>query len=108
MKLKRVVRRARADQDVREALHYYREQNALNAAEAFLTALEQAIRHIQRHPATGSLSYAHTLDIPGLRFWPLKRFPHQVFYVEQPDHIDVWRILHGQRDLPAWLKDATE
>lgn len=69
----------------------------------YLTALEQAITHIQHHPATGSPNYAHTLDIPGLRFWPLKRFPYQVFYIEWPDYIDVWRILHGHRDIPAWL-----
>lgn len=103
MRLKQVVRRARVDQDVRETLQYYLEQNSPNAAEAFIAALEQAITHIQHHPATGSPSYAHALDIPGLRFWPFKRFPYQVFYVERPDRIVVWRILHGQRDIPAWL-----
>jgi len=34
----------------------------------------------------------------GLRFWPLKRYPHLVFYVERTDHVVVWRALHGQRD----------
>jgi len=29
-----------------------------------------------------------------------------VFYVEQPDHIDVWRVLHGQRDIPTWMQQA--
>jgi toxin ParE1/3/4 len=28
-----------------------------------------------------------------------------VFYVERPDHIDVWRVLHGQRDIPAWMQE---
>jgi toxin ParE1/3/4 len=67
VKLKRVVRRARSDQDVREAIQYYLEQNAPDAALAFITALEQAIAHIQRHPASGSPRYAHALDLPGLR-----------------------------------------
>ena len=31
--------------------------------------------------------------------------PHLVFYVECPDHIDVWRMLHGRRDIPAWMHD---
>ncbi len=59
--------------------------------------------HIARHPGTGSLRYAHELDLAGLRFWPLRRYPYLVFYFPQPDHIDVWRVLHGARDLPAWL-----
>jgi toxin ParE1/3/4 len=28
-----------------------------------------------------------------------------VFYREQPDHIDVWRVLHAQRDIPAWMQE---
>ncbi|MHB9101896.1 MAG: type II toxin-antitoxin system RelE/ParE family toxin [Sulfuricella sp.] len=66
--------------------------------------LEQAYKHITRHPATGSTRYAHELDLPGLRSWPLKRYPYLIFYVEQSDHIDIWRVLHGQRDIPSWLR----
>jgi toxin ParE1/3/4 len=44
--------------------------------------------------------------LPGLQSWPLTRYPHLVFYVERPDHIDVWRVLHGQRDIPAWMQEA--
>lgn len=28
-----------------------------------------------------------------------------VFYIEHPDHIDVWRVLHGQRDILAWMQE---
>ncbi len=38
-----------------------------------------------------------------LRFWPLTRYPHLNFYMEMDDHIDVWRVLHGERDIPAWM-----
>jgi hypothetical protein len=41
----------------------------------------------------------------GRRAWPLTRYRHLVFYVERPDHVDVWRVLHGQRDIPAWMQD---
>jgi toxin ParE1/3/4 len=30
-----------------------------------------------------------------------------VFFVEREDHIDVWRVLHGKRDIPAWMSDDT-
>ncbi|WP_343293124.1 type II toxin-antitoxin system RelE/ParE family toxin [Vandammella animalimorsus] len=26
-----------------------------------------------------------------------------VFYVARSDRIDVWRVLHERRDMPAWL-----
>ena len=55
---------------------------------------------------TGSNRYAHELNLPGLKFWPLTRYPYLVFYVERPDRIDVWRVLHGQRDIPAWMQEA--
>lgn len=102
--MKPLRRRRLADQDVAEAIdHYFNESPAL--ALRFVDALEQACRHIQKHPATGSPRYAHELDIPGLRCWPLKRFPYLIFYGEGADGIDLWRVLHGRRDIPAWLKE---
>jgi toxin ParE1/3/4 len=51
------------------------------------------------------LNYAHELKLPGPRAWPLAGYPYLVFYIERPDHVDVWRILHGQRDIPAWMQE---
>jgi toxin ParE1/3/4 len=28
-----------------------------------------------------------------------------VFYVEREDHIDVWRVLHAQRNIPARMQE---
>ncbi len=75
---------------------------------AFIEALEHAYAHIGRYPATGSPRYSHELSIPDLRFWPLTRYPHLVFYIERSDHVDVWRVLHGHRDIPAWMHDPEE
>lgn len=97
-----------ANHDVDEAIAYYLSVLADQAAFGFIDALEEAYAHIARHPATGSPRYAHALDLPGLRCWPLTRYPHLVFYLERPDHIDVWRVLHGKRDIPAWLADSDE
>lgn len=103
MSYKPVVPRELANRDVESAIDYYLSENAEQAALGFIDALEKAYTHISRHPATGSSRYAHELDLPGLRFWPLPRYPHLVFYVEQENHIDVWRVLHGQRDIPEWM-----
>lgn len=106
MRGKPVIPRTLARQDVDEALNYYLGEEAEQAALGFIEALEQAYVHIGRHPATGSTRYAHELDLPELRSWALKSYPHVVFYVEHHDHIDVWRILHGMRDIPAWLGEV--
>jgi hypothetical protein len=67
----------------------------------FIDSLEQAYTHISRHPATGSPRYAHELNLPGLRYWPLTRYPNPVFYVEDPDHIDADCGLLIRPDLSA-------
>lgn len=105
MKAKPVVPREQANQDVEDAVAHYMAENAEAAALGFIEALEQAYAHLGRHPATGSPRYAHELNLPGLRSWPLTRYPYLIFYVERPDHVDVWRVLQGQRDIPAWMQD---
>jgi toxin ParE1/3/4 len=104
VKAKAVVPREQANQDIDEAIAYYLKEGAETAALGFIDEVETAYIYISRNPGTGSARYAHALDLPGLRFLPLTRFPHLVFYFEQSDCIDVWRVLHGHRDIPAWMQ----
>ena len=103
MNVKPVVPRELANHDIDAIIAHYLGLSAASAAMGFIEALEQAYSHIARHPETGSPRYSHELNLPGLRFWPLTRYPHLVFYFEQADHIDVWRVLHAQRDIPMWM-----
>lgn len=105
MKSKPIIPREIVRQDVNEAISYYLEEGAEHAALGFIDALEQAYSHLARHPDMGSPRYSYELDIPGLRSWPLKRYPHLIFYVNRTDHVDVWRVIDGSRDIPAWLRD---
>jgi toxin ParE1/3/4 len=100
---KPVIPREIANADVVEALDHYLNKAGDTVASKFIDALEKAYGHIARHPASGSSRYAHELNLQGLMVWPLKRYPHLVFYMERDDHIDVWRVLHAERDIPAWL-----
>jgi toxin ParE1/3/4 len=102
--VKAVVPRARASRDIDAAVEYHLGEAGETVALGFIDALQRAFRHIARHPESGSPRYAHELGLPGLRAWPLKRFPDLVFYVEREDHLDVWRVLHGERDVPAWMR----
>ena len=106
MTAKPVVLREQVNRDIDDAISYYLSEGAEQAALGFVDALEQAYSHISRHPTTGSPRYAHELNLPGLRSWPLTRYPHLVFYVERTEYIDVWRVLHGQRDIPAWMQES--
>ena len=106
MSSKPVVPRLLAKRDIEAAVKYYLDEGAGPAALAFIDALEKAFVHIGRHPGIGSLRYAHELDLPGLRCWPLRRHPYLIFYVERDDRVDVWRVLHAERDIPSWIHGA--
>jgi len=108
VKFKPIVPRAEANRDVDEAIDHYLSESAERAALGFIDALERAYAYIARHPATGSPRYAHALNIFDLRSWPLTRYLYLVFFMERSDHIDVWRVLHGQRDIPVWLGNDTD
>jgi toxin ParE1/3/4 len=103
LKTKQVIPREQASRDANQAIDWYLTEGNEQAASGFIDALEQAYTHIGRFPATGSPHYAHELQLPGLRTWPLTRYPYLVFYMERNDHIDVWRVLHEKRDIPGWL-----
>jgi toxin ParE1/3/4 len=100
---KQVIRSAKAQLDVQEALAYYQVE-APHVADAFVNALERAVVHIQRAPGTGSPRYAIELDIPGIRFWLLSKFPYGLFYLEKDDQLLVIRLVHMARDIPASLR----
>ena len=70
------------------------------SAQTFLS-LESAVAE------AGSLMYKDAVvrmetvfGVPGL---PIDSFGG-VMDVTEYDHIDVWRVLHGQRDIPAWMQ----
>jgi toxin ParE1/3/4 len=104
VKRKPVIPRALALQDMDDAVVNLLQQQATDAALNLIDSLEAAYTHISKNAATGSTRYAHALDLPGLRTWPLTGHPYLIFYVEQDAHIDVWRVLHMSRDIPQELQ----
>jgi len=101
-----IVPRELANRDVEEAIDHYLVEATAKVALGFVDELEKAYAHIARHRTSGSPRYAHQLGLADLRFWPIGRYPYLVFYVECDEHIDVWRVLHEQRDIPAWMNEA--
>lgn len=101
--MKKLVKRALADADILAALDYYI-TNAPEYTLAFIDDVEEAYKHIQQFPASGSLRYAYELSLPELRVWGCSKYPYLIFYVDYPTQIEVWRVLHSSRDIPATLQ----
>lgn len=102
---KNTVLRIVANRDVSEALQHYRTEAGRAVAEEFVSALEECLTRIADCPGTGSPRYAHELDLPGVRSARMHRFPYLIVYIDRDEHIDIWRVLHTKRDIPAWLTD---
>lgn len=74
----------------------------------FVDVFARSIERLSRHPSSGSLRYSHIVEIVGLRCLALARYPYLVFYLVGDEGIDVWRILHAQSDIPAWITDMDD
>ncbi|MBC7163815.1 MAG: type II toxin-antitoxin system RelE/ParE family toxin [Roseovarius sp.] len=105
---KPVVPRDKARQDIDDAIEYYLKEAGDDVALRFIGALERAFALVSAQPLSGSLRYAYELNLPGLRVWQLREFPWLVFYLEAAEHIDVWRVLHGKRDIPGWMAEPLD
>jgi toxin ParE1/3/4 len=90
---------------VRATAHYRNEAGSPTALR-FAEAVRDTLMAIIGRPGIGSPRYAGPLNLLGLRSHPTRRFPYLVFYVERPDRIEVWRVLHAQRDIPAYFSEA--
>ena len=90
--------------DLEGASEYYRREAGEQTALDFIDAVERAVKRIRRSPHVGSLRFAYELAIPDLRAWQVQRFPYVVFYVVTDEEVDVWRMLHTRRDVPATLE----
>jgi toxin ParE1/3/4 len=103
--LKPVVPREQALRDVEAAVDYYVREAGGKVAVGFIGALERTYASIARHPGAGTPRYGMELALPDLRCKSIGRYPYLVFYVDRGKQIEVWRVLHGVRDIPASLRD---
>jgi toxin ParE1/3/4 len=98
--------RLAAETDIDRAFSYYLNEAGADTALGFLDEVDAALNHIEHNPGTGSPRYGELCEVPGLRLWFVTRFPYAVVYVEHTEHLDVLRVLHQHRDIPAQLADA--
>jgi toxin ParE1/3/4 len=102
---KPIVLREVAERDVRAIVDHYLREAGPDIALDFIDALQSTYQAIAAHPTLGSPRYASELTLPGLRSLATKGFPYLVFYIDRDDHVDVWRVLHGRRDIPSRMQE---
>lgn len=105
MTAKPVRYRVSAETDLRAAAQYLVGEGGKALARRFTAAVRDGVARIADNPAIGALRYALPAGVPGLRAWPLRDFPYLIFYRDLSNRIEVLRILHAHRDIPALLRD---
>ena len=87
--------------DLEIAARYIHRDNP-TAAESFLEAAYDTFEFLARKPGAGRTR--GDLGFPQVRSWRISGFRrYLVFYRELPDRIQIWRVLHGARDLHQTL-----
>ncbi|MDR0849368.1 MAG: type II toxin-antitoxin system RelE/ParE family toxin [Propionibacteriaceae bacterium] len=102
--MKPVIRRQRARLDIEDAVDYYVAVAGEDIAADFLDAVQAEVALIGQYPEIGSQRLGYEWGIPGLRTRFLDRFPYGLFYVDLPEHVEVWRVLHTRSDTESWIR----
>ena len=95
-----------ARRDIALARDFYRREAGTATARRFLQAVESALTTMVEFPLSGSARYAQVLAQDELRFVRIAGYPYLAFYLERGGVVEVWRVLHAQRDVPNWLTEA--
>lgn len=83
--------------DLQTAARHIRRENPM-AARAFLEAAYDTFELLALNPGLGRKRA--DLGFPDVRSWRIAGYRrYLIFYREMPDRIQIWRVLHGARDL---------
>jgi toxin ParE1/3/4 len=93
-----------ASEDLTDITDHYLREAGIEVAIAFSAAWDKGTRHIADHPDSGSPRLAEKTQMANLRIWPIRGFPHLIFYTVSTERVHVERVLHSARDIPATLR----
>ena len=75
------------------------------AAERFVSAVDETFEQIQRHPGVGWERTWRDVRLRGMRSWRVEGFSNfLVFYREEKASIEIYAVLHGARRLERVLR----
>jgi toxin ParE1/3/4 len=100
----KVIRRPLARLDLIDEATYLEENASLEIAERFLDAAEETFVNLARLPLIGSTRPWLSSELTELRQWRVKDFEDLlIFYLPLSNGVEVVRVIHAKRDLPAIL-----
>lgn len=101
-----VVRSAEFRADLAEQAEWYVDQGGFELAERYGAAVVQTLARLALDPFAGRVRSFHAKRLKGLRSVTVTRpfHVHIVFYRVECDVIQIFRMMHGARDLPRRLQ----
>ncbi|MBL8695209.1 MAG: type II toxin-antitoxin system RelE/ParE family toxin [Planctomycetes bacterium] len=105
MRLRSVIR-PRAQADIEEAFDYYVREAGIEIADRFVDCVAKTLELISSNPSIGSPRRWMNPSLSNLRSWHVGEFDKfRVYYVIQPETIEVVRVLHGAREVRELLSE---
>src|SRR5687768_8070298 len=100
--MNRVVRRPAADRDLVAIFRHYARQAGLGVADRFFAEADATFARLAGMPGIGTRYEPDAPLFADLRYFPVARFrSYIIFYRPIPGGIEVYRVLHGARDIHA-------
>ena len=90
------VYRPAARAELAEAIHWYATERGVDIADKFEAVVQRALNLLVLMPEPGTATF------PGVRCWPLKRFPYTLAHRMQGDLLAVLAVAHRSRELGYW------
>jgi toxin ParE1/3/4 len=98
-----VVKNPDALRDIEEIFVYIGADN-VDAALRFKEAAERAVQFLARHPYAGRSRHFSARALRGLRSWGIHGFEtYVIFYFIRQNSVEIFRVMHGARDLERRL-----
>lgn len=85
-----------AEEELAEAIAFYKEQASTSVAKAFLSEFIRAARLVAENPGLG------TPTSRGRRLLPLHRFPYSLVYRAEDDGVRIGAVAHQSRRPGYW------
>src|SRR5262245_22895539 len=104
--MSKTIRRPAADRDLVAIFRHYARQAGMRVADRFFAQAEATFRRLAGMPGMGTPYEPDEPLYTGLRYFPVSGFrDYIVFYRPLPEGIEVYRVLHGARDLESILAE---
>jgi toxin ParE1/3/4 len=101
----RYVLRPKADQDLDQQAYYLAMQASQETARRFLVAAHETFALLSTQPQMGRLLRLRHPRLASLRVFRISGFEKMlVLCIPLPSRIDIVRVVHGSRDLVAFLR----